>query len=271
MELEDRPAILNDAVPTHTVRELESRLQALDGRDLYLWSIAILVGVILAAGFLAMAVPQWRSGTFEISARYLPTLLFGFAVLVVLVNVYLLEQRLQLKRNRLELIRQLIQTEAAEITAQIDPLTETFNRRCLEAVVGKEIARAERRNSTVSVVMIDLDDFRSVNNQHGHVVGDRMLKIAVDVMRRTFRASDAIVRYGGDEFLVVLPDTNAQQAGCAVQRLQGSIVRWNQNPEIPEVILSMSIGIAEYRTGVTVGELIDDADRKMYEVKKQHT
>ncbi len=265
------PGLLDDSIPAAVaVRELESKLEALDGRDLYLWSIAVLVGVTVSAGFLAMAVPQWWSGTLVLSRRYLPGLLFGFVILVILVNVYLLEQRLQLKRNRLELIRQLVKTEAAELTAQIDPLTETFNRRCLEAVLGKEIAAAERRKTALSVVMIDLDDFRGVNNTLGHAIGDRVLKIAVQIMRRTLRASDSVIRYGGDEFVVVMPDTTEQQAGCAIQRLLGNVVRWNQNPEIEDVHLSFSIGVTEYRSGVTLGELIDEADRKMYETKKQH-
>lgn len=267
----NRSDLLEDSIPAGVaVRELESKLEALDGRDLYLWSIAILVGVTISAGFLAMAMPQWWTGTLEISRRYLPGLLFGFIVLVILVNVYLLEQRLQLKRNRIELIRQLVRTEAAELTAQIDPLTETFNRRCLEPLLNKEIAAAERRETALSVIMIDLDDFRSINNQLGHAVGDRVLKIAVDIMRRTLRASDSIIRYGGDEFVVVMPDTTEQQAGYALQRLLGNIVRWNQKPEISDVLLSFSVGISEYHHGVTLGELIDEADRKMYETKKNH-
>jgi diguanylate cyclase (GGDEF)-like protein len=271
MEPTARLSSIQDDIPVSSeVRELESKLEALDGRDLYLWSVAVLVAVIVSAGFLALAVPQLRSGTFEVSTRYLPALFFGFVVLVILVNLYLLEQRLGLKRSRLELIRQLIRSEAAELMAQIDPLTETFNRRCLEPLLTKELATAERRQSALTVAMIDLDDFRTINNKHGHSVGDRVLKTAVDIMRRTLRASDSIVRYGGDEFLVVMTDTNAQQGACAIQRLLGNVVRWNQSPEIPDVIISLSVGLAEYRSGVTVGELIDEADRKMYETKKQN-
>ncbi|HEX6879927.1 MAG TPA: GGDEF domain-containing protein [Terriglobales bacterium] len=256
---------------TIAVRDLESKLEALDGRDLYLWSIGILVVIVVSAGFLALALPQWGTETLAVSAKFVPVLILGFIVLVILTNVYLLEQRLRLKRSRLELIRQMVRSEAAELTAQIDPLTETFNRRCLEPLLTKEIAAAERRHAALSIAMIDLDDFRNINNSHGHAVGDRVLKIAVDIMRRTLRASDSIVRYGGDEFVVVMPDTNAEQASCAIQRLLGNIVRWNQSPEIPDVLLSFSVGIAAYRSGVTLGELLDEADRKMYEVKRKGT
>jgi len=130
MEPTARLSSIQDDIPVSSeVRELESKLEALDGRDLYLWSVAVLVAVIVSAGFLALAVPQLRSGTFEVSTRYLPALFFGFVVLVILVNLYLLEQRLGLKRSRLELIRQLIRSEAAELMAQIDPLTWRFHLR----------------------------------------------------------------------------------------------------------------------------------------------
>lgn len=252
-----------------TAHELKQELDALDGRDLYLWSIALLVVVILAAGFLSIVVPEWRTGTLEVAARYVPQLIFGFVVLVILVNIYLLEQRLQLKRSRLQLIQQLVRSEAAELTAQIDPLTETFNRRCLEPVLTKEIGRVERKRSPLSVVMIDLDDFRAVNNQLGHAAGDKVLKAAVDIMRNTLRASDTIVRYGGDEFVLVLPDTNLEQAECAIGRLLRNIDIWNRSGEIRGVTLGMSHGVAEYRKGITPEELVDEADRRMYEVKKQ--
>ncbi len=254
---------------TLAVRDLETKLEALDGRDLYLWSIGLLVVIVVSAGFLALALPQWPAETLAVSAKLVPVLILGFIVLVILTNVYLLEQRLRLKRSRLEVIRQMVRSEAAELTAQIDPLTETFNRRCLEPLLTKEIASAERRHTALSIAMIDLDNFRNINNSHGHSVGDRVLKVAVDIMRRTLRASDSIIRYGGDEFVIVMPDTNADQASCALQRLLGNIVRWNQTPEIPDVILSLSVGIAAYATGVTIGELLDEADRKMYEVKKK--
>ncbi len=254
---------------TLTAHELKQELDALDGRDLYLWSIAVLVVVILAAGFLSLVVPEWRTGTLEVAVRYVPQLIFGFIVLVVLVNVYLLEQRLQLKRTRLQLIQQLVRSEAAELTAQIDPLTETFNRRCLEPVLIKEIGRVERKRTQLSVVMIDLDDFRAVNNMLGHAAGDKVLKAAVDVMRSTLRSSDTIVRYGGDEFVLILPDTNAEQAECAINRLLRNVDAWNRKGEMWGAKLGMSHGVAEYSTGMTPEELVNEADRRVYEIKKQ--
>lgn len=252
-----------------TAHQLKEELDALDGRDLYLWSIALLVVVVLAAGFLSLVVPEWRNGTLQIAARYLPQLIFGFIVLIVLANIYLLEQKLHLKRARLQLIQQLVRSEAAELTAQIDPLTETFNRRCLEPVLAKEIGRVERKRSSLSVVMIDLDDFRTVNNKLGHAAGDQVLKALVDIMKNTLRKSDTIVRYGGDEFVLVLPDTNADQAECAVGRLLSKVEAWNRSGEMPSVKLGFSHGVSEYHSGASPEEMVNEADRRMYELKQQ--
>ena len=251
-----------------SAEQLKRELEEIDGRDLQLWSIAILVAVMLAGGLLAVALPNlWSADSVRVQARFLPTLLMGFIVLVVLVNIYFLDQRRQIRRARLQVFQQLLRAEVAERDARMDPLTDCFNRRCLEPLLQKEIKRAARMSTPISVVVIDLDNFRNVNSKFGHLQGDGILKAMVELIRNTLRASDTIVRYGGDEFVCILPEANDHQAECAMGRVMMAVGKWNEKNEVPGYQMSLSWGVAEYEDGVTPPDLVDRADRKMYEAK----
>jgi diguanylate cyclase len=209
----------------------------------------------------------WSAESVRVQARFLPTLLMGFIVLVVLVNIYFLEQRRQIKRSRIQVFQQLLRAEVAERDARMDPLTDCFNRRCLEPLLQKEIKRAKRMSTPISVVVIDLDNFRSVNSKFGHLQGDGILKTMVGLIRNTLRASDTIVRYGGDEFVCILPEATDHQAHCAMGRVMNAVGKWNAKKEVPGYEMSLSWGVAEYEEGVSSPDLVDRADRKMYEAK----
>lgn len=248
--------------------QLKRELDELDGRDLHLWSIGILVALVVAGGFMAVVLPNvFNNDVLRVQTRYLPTLLLGFIVLVVLANIYLLDQRRQIKRARLQVFQQLLRAEVAERDARMDPLTQCFNRRCLEPLLFKEIKRAERLNTMVSVIVLDVDNFRDVNTRFGHVTGDEILKSMVQLLRKTLRASDTVVRYGGDEFVLLLPEANETQAACAMARVMKALAAWNKSQEVPGYEMSLSWGAAEYQPGLTGPELIDRADRKMYDAK----
>jgi diguanylate cyclase (GGDEF)-like protein len=246
-------------------------MEALEVRDLQLWSIGLLLLVVVAAGFLSLILPNvmWNLGELRLDGRYVPQLFFGFIVLVVLFNVYVLQQRRALKTMRAELLRQLIRRETAEHLALIDPLTEVFNRRYLETILPKEIKRAERHDENLTLLMIDVDGFKSANTRFGHMVGDQVLKEVAQILKSTFRTSDTIIRYGGDEFLVLLPEADEAHAQVAVRRLIERVDRWNQEGIIPGYRMSLSCGIASYAKGGRVDEVLDKADQRMYEHKER--
>lgn len=251
-----------------SAEKLKRELDQIDGRDLQLWSIAILVAVTIAGGLMAVALPNmWLRESLRLEARYLPTLLMGFIVLVVLANIYLLDQRRQIKRARLQVFQQLFRAEVAERDARMDPLTDCFNRRCLDPLLLKEMKRASRMSTPISVAVIDLDNFRDVNSKYGHVQGDSILKTMVELIKNTLRASDTIVRYGGDEFVCILPEANEHQAQCAMGRVMNSIAKWNVKHEVPGYEMSLSWGVAQYENGMSPPDLVDRADSKMYEAK----
>jgi len=138
-----------------------------------------------------------------------------------------------------------------------DPLTGLANRRQMKIVLERGLAAA-RRGEGLAVVMFDLDGFKQINDQKGHLAGDRILVTVADALRREARGADLVVRYGGDEFLVVLPGGSAQGASALVRR-----VRQRLAGEI-----EVSAGVAEYTPQlVTVEQMIESADRNLYLAK----
>ena len=247
-----------DQVP----EQIESRIQALDWRDLQLWSIGALVLVFLAAGFLAIISPQlfWQGTVILQRQQQTDTLFFGLIALMVLFNVYLFQQRLTLLKTRRELIRQL---QIAERTARTDALTGLYNLRFMREAMTREIARADRNQSTLSVVFIDVDNFKDFNTQFGHVVGDSVLRDVAVLLKKNFRAEDVVTRYGGDEFVVIMPDADTAQAGVAIERLAWWIGKWNVQEQRPYQI-GATCGVATYAAGMDMEHLLSAADKDLY-------
>jgi diguanylate cyclase (GGDEF)-like protein len=154
--------------------------------------------------------------------------------------------------------------------ADRDPLTGFYNHRYLHERMGEEVVRSQRGKRPMSVMMLDLDDFKLVNDTFGHLFGDRFLAWTAELIRATLRASDVPARYGGDEFAVILPDTDADEAGRAAERI---LEAFRDRPFTAEqrgpVPIVASIGVATFPTdGRTATELIAAADRALYAVKR---
>jgi diguanylate cyclase (GGDEF)-like protein len=141
--------------------------------------------------------------------------------------------------------------------ARADPLTGIPNRRWLHAELEREIARAERQEFALCAAFIDLDYFKDFNDAHGHAGGDALLCEATEAWRRVLRPSDFLARYGGDEFVVLLPDTEVVMAEMVIERLRRS------TPEGQ----SSSAGVAEWVRGESADDLLKRADRRLYEAK----
>jgi diguanylate cyclase (GGDEF)-like protein len=136
-----------------------------------------------------------------------------------------------------------------------DTLTGSLNRAALMAAAEREIGAARRRGEDLAVVAADLDDFKLVNDRWGHATGDRLLTEVTAAWRATLRAQDVLGRMGGDEFVLLLPDTDQRGAAEAVERMRAAHdVRW-------------SAGIAVWRAGETFEALLERADSRLYEAK----
>jgi diguanylate cyclase (GGDEF)-like protein len=247
---------------------LEAELHALEGRHLQLWCLGGIIALILATGFLALLVPRvlWNAGSALKFQQNLPALFLGLLVLLLLAAIYMVQQRLRLTRTRRELVGRLLQ---AERVARVDELTGLFKRRTLDELLPREMARAQRAGSRLSVVMIDIDGFRALNDRFGHVVSERILLDVSRMLKRNFRAADILVRYGVDEFLAILPETDRREAQIAVDRLYGGVAQWNRRNQDFGYELGLSCGIAQFIPDASTAEsLVEAADAEMYNLRQ---
>ena len=150
--------------------------------------------------------------------------------------------------------------------ATTDTLTKTYNRRALEEIHAREIARARRHNLPMTVIMTDIDHFKHVNDAFGHQVGDMVLANFASLIEANIRKQDILVRYGGEEFLVLLPDTTKEQGAQAAEKLR-TIIFEELLSHDPDVMCTSSFGVAELLLRESWDSLTARADAALYEAK----
>ncbi len=162
-----------------------------------------------------------------------------------------------------------VRISEAERLSQTDDLTKLHNARYLRQFLLNEIRRARRYGSSVSGLFLDLDDFKRVNDAHGHLVGSHVLMEMAAVILSSIRDTDAVARYGGDEFVIVLPDTGMELAGTVAERIRGKIARhYFSGGRNLKLSLTASFGVAAFPAHASSPQqLIACADTAMYEAK----
>jgi len=259
--------------PTPSMMEraehIQREIHQLSGRDLQLWSIGILVMLVLAAGMLALVFPNliWAEHSIHIQTAYLPQLFFGLISLILLFNIYLLQQKISLNHTRGQLIGELVLNERLESLSLVDPLTQLLNRRAMNELIPREVARANRLGRPLTFMAMDLKGFREINAKFGMNEGNHLLTEFSKLLKHTFRGCDTILRQGGDEFIVVLPDTSEEEADAPLERLAHSVKHWNSSNS-KGYELSFAWAVAPYVTGSDITDVMRHLDRKIYQ--KQH-
>ncbi len=160
------------------------------------------------------------------------------------------------------------QVEKLRIRAFVDPLTGVWNRGGLFDLINREVERARRSEDPLSICMLDLDRFKRINDNYGHLVGDEVLKEMCLRVTGAVRPYDALGRYGGEEFVLVFPETNLEQAAAQAERVREAVGnRPFQMTDRAEETITISIGIAEMRKGEKMESALDRADKALYRAK----
>ena len=201
----------------------------LERREFEQWVVVVGTGILVGVGLVVTLFPGAirRNEPVHFELTVSRELFMGLVVLLILFNTYMISSRLKLRRVRGEVISTAIQSELLRLQSFSDPLTEVYNRRSLDDMLKKYTCRAERLKKPLSFLMIDVDRFREINSRFGHTTGDFVLLEVGTILKSAVRGSDAVIRFGGDEFLVILADAPMEDVDVVKARFQRFVQDWN--------------------------------------------
>jgi diguanylate cyclase (GGDEF)-like protein len=245
-------------------KELAREFQKIEKGDWWVWGYSIFVALLLAFAVIAFSVPAVRRGAETIFGINMVEVVFGLIALVVFFNIYAISQAILIKRLCRQLAEKQGHSDLLRNLAMVDPLTGLYNRRFAEQRLAAEVARSERKGHPLTILTLDLNNFKHINDTYGHPAGDLVLQEFAARLNNVIRGGDLAVRLGGDEFLVLLPECTSQQLQLVLGRLGSLEVNW-QGLEIP---ITFSAGWKQYEMGERPEEMLARADEVLYTRKR---
>jgi diguanylate cyclase (GGDEF)-like protein len=152
--------------------------------------------------------------------------------------------------------------------AVTDGLTNLANRKQLDTVLGEEIPRARRHGRELSVLMLDIDHFKGINDTHGHLTGDSVLRGLASILSKRLRPNDCLGRYGGEEFCAILPETSLSNAARIAEELRAMVESHAFVADESKIRVTISIGVGTLQEGMGVADLYRGADEMLYKAKR---
>ena len=177
-----------------------------------------------------------------------------------------------LKENSKEIERLRKELDSAKHEASLDPFTGLANRRSLIKNLEEAIQRSQEEGHEIGFLMLDIDHFKLINDTHGHLMGDKVIRCVANIIKNSVKGNDLVARYGGEEFAVLLPNTPHAGAMVVAENIRQSIERTNlvrSSDKQPIGRVTISIGVASYRSPETSEEFIERADKFLYQSKSE--
>jgi len=245
-------------------KELAEERRRIDKRDWWVRGYSIFVILLLTFAVISLALPALLTGAETFFNIKLREAVLGLISLIVLFNIYTIYQEVLIKRLRRQLLERADHSHILRNLAMIDPLTGLYNRRFAEQRLAAEVARSERRGHPLTVLTLDLNNFKDINDTYGHPAGDQVLQEFASRLNKVIRGSDLAVRLGGDEFLVVLPECTLEQLKLVLHRLSSFELDWQGQ----KIAVSFSAGWKDYEMGERPEEMLARADEALYTNKR---
>ncbi|MGD0586493.1 MAG: GGDEF domain-containing protein [Oryzomonas sp.] len=170
--------------------------------------------------------------------------------------------------NRLLNTRLVELDRSLDLVTRIDPMTGLTNRRHIKEMVEQEYSRAQRHNRTFSIILADIDSFKKINDTYGYNAGDDVLVEVSRVLKGCVRSEDVCARWGGEEFLILLPETTIEGALAVAQKIHESVAMTEFKAYKPGIRATISIGLSEFKPDQALFECVSRADHALQEAKK---
>jgi diguanylate cyclase (GGDEF)-like protein len=247
---------------------IQTELVKLESQKREIWILVAFAAAVLCLGVLSFFFPGsfWKSNTLNIS--FPPQVLFVAMIATVVVALIYVRQDLEIRGLRLANLQQLLSSQENQAASMIDSLTNVFTRGLLPDLLQGEIAPAERTNRSLALLMCDVNNFKHVNDRCGHLMGDYVLAQVAAILKSCVRGSDYVIRYGGDEFLTLLPETDEKGSEIVRQRIHEKLSDWDRSNRVGDLPISLSVGLYLHVRGQTAEKDVAEADARMY-VEKQ--
>jgi diguanylate cyclase (GGDEF)-like protein len=274
----DLPKLMSDSKSDvtpegYSVRpeEIHSHLRHLDRRQWWLWSTTVAVILLLTLAVASFAFPAMLSREQGTYSFYLNQSVRALVGMVLVFSVYVIYQQVLIYRMRNQISEQIqslakVESLASEVykLAALDQLTGLYNRRSGEQRLAQEISRAQRHGRPLTVLLLDLNELKAVNDKLGHAAGDLVIKGFAERLQRAIRGSDLAVRLGGDEFMALLPECRADEVRHVLARVEGLDVDYQGE----KIRCNFSSGWTDYKAGESPAELLKRADDALYSNKR---
>ncbi len=247
---------------------LQSEFSKLENESRGVRFLIIFMVAVLGFGAFSLLLPNsfWRPNTLEIKIP--PQVLFVGMMVALVLSIYLVWHESEVRKLRLLALQQAIAAQSEHSASMFDAVTNVFTRGFLHELLQREIARAERNNRPLGLIMCDVNNFKQVNDRYGHLIGDAVLAQVAGILKSCVRGSDHVVRYGGDEFLLILPETDDTGAQIVRGRIQEKVAEWDRSHRIGDLPISVSMGWHLHLQGQSAEQDIAEADARMYQEKQ---
>ena len=256
-------------IQTADFDRIQQQIQALGRRDWLWWSLSVLSALLLLGLGLGIYSLRPTAATPELTVAqvFQVAFLYVFAVVVTGFNIHALLRSREAERLKVDLLLESLQRELNRLQGMVDPVTRAYTRACLDEMAQKEIQRSERHNGSFALVLVDLDNFKQINDHFGHLMGDFVLAEAGQVLQASVRGSDLVFRYGGDEFVLLLVGSDRPGAEAVVGRVHSKLEDWKGRSKEERFEIGLSSGISLFSPGKTLQDLLREADEGMYAMK----